>query len=94
MNVELHETYAHLDRANNEIARLQTMIDWVHQEDPDFARPDFCPSSSAGSTPKVLAPAAARPRQAVGAALQTPHQVLHVLVAAGSYAPLPLTPGV
>jgi chromosome segregation ATPase len=52
MNVVLHETYEHLNRANNEITRLQGIIDWLHHDDSDLARSDSCHTSSARSTPR------------------------------------------
>jgi len=50
LEVELHETYAHLNRANNEITRLQAIIDWLLQEGSD--RASSHPTTPSQSTPR------------------------------------------
>lgn len=50
LDVELHDTYAHLNRANNEITRLQAIIDWLLQEGSD--RASSHPTTPSQSTPR------------------------------------------
>lgn len=50
LDVELRDTYAHLNRANNEITRLQAIIDWLLQEGSD--RASSHPTTPSRSTPR------------------------------------------
>lgn len=50
LDVELRDTYAHLNRANNEITRLQAIIDWLLQEGSD--RASSHPTTPSQSTPR------------------------------------------
>jgi hypothetical protein len=66
--VELHETYAHLNRANNEITRLQAIIDWLLQEGSD--RASSHPTTPSQSTPRSSS--ASRSASSSNARDQTP----------------------
>jgi hypothetical protein len=48
--VELHEAYAHLNRAKNEITRLQSILDWLNQDGSDRATSH--PTTPSQSTPR------------------------------------------
>jgi hypothetical protein len=79
MNVVLHETYEHLNRANNEITRPQGIIDWLHHDDSDLARSDSCPPALLDLLLGSPAPATAIPRPVLEARLQTPRPALDVV---------------